>query len=142
MPPKRQLQVEEVINEIETKKQKTTKASIFNSDEVNHYLSMKKTWELSNEIDKEALRRAFPDYIERSNFIDLLKKYHRAKVEEFENIENRLPKLRSHPSFYQIKPWKKNILSGPKRGAEMFIQRLGEYGEEFEEEDGESVVNE
>lgn len=143
MPPKRtHEQVKETTTTVENENKISRIVKIyFNNDELNHYLSMTKPWELSVEIDKEALRKAFPDLEKRLNFIDELKRYNHAKLEEFDMIESKLPKRKSNPFFYRINTWKKNILKGPKVGVNIAIKNLSDFVEEFEEEFEEETEN-
>ncbi|CAG8814363.1 914_t:CDS:1, partial [Dentiscutata erythropus] len=86
------------------------------------------------EIEAQALENAFPDKDKRLEFLNLLLDYSNHVVNEFKELEKRLPKHRNHPYYIKSKTFRDKVLNGPKQGSVMKVQQIEKAIQDLEEE--------
>ncbi|CAG8585427.1 4905_t:CDS:1 [Scutellospora calospora] len=95
---------------------------------------MKGSWQVTEEVNHQALTRAFPEQNECLEFIQKLKKYFFIKNEIYSEIESKLPKNRKHKLYPEVQNFKKDKFNWPKKGAVIDYQKLCKSEEEIIEE--------
>ena len=88
-------------------------------------------WKLSNDVEYQSLKRAFPDKDERMKFLQDFLHYSKVRVAEFDEIERKLPRDRNYELYYDSRTWQEKTLTGLKKGAKMTIDHLENYVKDF-----------
>ncbi|RIB01964.1 hypothetical protein C2G38_2050433 [Gigaspora rosea] len=94
---------------------------------------------LSNEVETQALERAFPNREKRLEFLKLFLKFSEAKVKEYKFIDKSMPKLREHHRFVDAKQFKNMVLNGPYKGAKIEVNRISDLISDLEDEINEEI---
>ncbi|RIB06611.1 hypothetical protein C2G38_2032958 [Gigaspora rosea] len=99
------------------------KIKIFDDKEIDYYTGLK-NWRLSNEVETQALERAFPNREKRLKFLKLFLEFSEAKVKEYKFIDKLMLKSREHRRFVDAKQFKNTVLNGPYKGAKIEVNRI------------------